>query len=115
MAKIRSEGFEPPYPAWSPQLPDTPSYVQAQVAIQSPSGERDDHLFDGPLRRLLADGDLRHAERVDATHEHAARFAPEMRLLLGHEVIVAPAGGARARYVGCHSDTGLMPYFPAHP
>lgn len=54
-----------------------------------------------------------HKAIFDATHEHAARFAPEMRLLLGHEVIVAPAGGAEAFYVGCHPDTGLMPYFRA--
>jgi aldoxime dehydratase len=329
MAKIRPEGFEPPYPAWSPALPDNLSYVQAQVAIQSPEGERNDHLFDALVTRLRGDGDLRHAERVghvdargayndiaiaywktpealgawlsddgpfaavvdlasesgcgvwyeaivaprshyeinastpdfawghsigydtylepyhaywgamrdrieaaedgglpgtmasiqrrtgdrrgpvrielpqhvclirtvqglsdtgdeeasayrkdmkpqyeagvsflgghpmesrclsarlvryddpgpgrphtetlawftsladlehwvhdhpthkaifEATHEHAARFAPEMRLLLGHEVIVAPAGGARAMYVGCHTDTGLMPWFAA--
>jgi hypothetical protein len=53
-----------------------------------------------------------HKAIFQATHEHAARFAPEMRLLLGHEVIVAPAGGAHALYVGCHPDTGLMPYFP---
>ncbi len=329
MAKIRPEGFEPPYPAWSPALPEHLPYVQAQVAIQSPSGERDDALFGALMRKLAADGDLRHAERVghvdargayndiaiaywhtadamrawlsadegfgaladlataagagvwyeavtaprshyeinastpdlqwglarhydtylepdhaywgsmrdriaaaeddglpgkvgqigrqprdgrgpvrirlpehvclirtvqglsdtdedeaaayrsemqpqyeagvdflaghptesrclsarlvryddpgpsrpntetiawftsladlehwvhdhpthkaifDATHAHAARFAPEMRLLLGHEVIVAPAGGAEAVYVGCHGDTGLMPYFEA--
>ena len=85
MVKIRPEGFEPPYPAWSPQLPDTLSYVQAQVAIQSSSGERDDHLFDALMTRLRADGDLRHAERV------------------------------RGVYVGCHPDTGLMPYFPPEP
>ena len=332
MAKIRPEGFEPPYPAWSPALPDTLSYVQAQVAIQSPSGQRDEALFGALMAKLKADSNLRHAERVghvdargayndiaiaywntpeamrawlapegpfgaiaelaaesgagawyeaiaaprshyeinastpdlqwglareydtylepyhaywgamrdriaaaedgglpgaiealsresrdsrnkpeqvrlelpehiclirtvqghsdtaeeeaaayrsdmkpqyeagvgflaghptetrclsarlvryddpgpsrpntetlawftsladlehwvhnhpthkaifDATHAHAARFAPEMRLLLGHEVIVAPAGGAEAMYVGCHGDTGLMPYFEA--
>ena len=329
MAKIRPEGFEPPYPAWSPALPDDLSYIQAQVAIQDPSGEPNDALFGALMTKLAADGDLRHAERVghvdgrganndiaiaywhrpdamrawlsadgpfgaiaehaadagagawfeaitaprshyeinastpdlrwglasdydtylepyhaywgsmrdriaaaedgglpgtvgqigrrsrdgqdhvrirlpehvclirtvqglsdthedeaaayrsdmqpqyeagvhflaghptesrclsarlvryadpgpsrpntetiawftsladlehwvhdhpthkaifDATHAHAARFAPEMRLLLGHEVIVAPAGGAWASYAGCHDDTGLMPYFEA--
>ncbi len=54
-----------------------------------------------------------HKAIFDATHEHAARFAPDMRLLLGHEVVVAPAGGAEAMYVGCHPQTGLMPYFEA--
>jgi hypothetical protein len=52
-----------------------------------------------------------HKAIFDATHAHAARFAPDMRLLLGHEVVVAPAGGAEAMYVGCHPQTGLMPYF----
>ena len=46
-----------------------------------------------------------------ASQAHAVRFAPEMRLLLGHEVAVAPAGGAEAMYVNCHPETGLMPYF----
>jgi hypothetical protein len=36
-----------------------------------------------------------------------------MRLLLGHEVIVAPAGCAAAMYVNCHPGTGLMPYLRA--
>jgi hypothetical protein len=54
-----------------------------------------------------------HQAIFDATHAHAARFAPEMRLLLGHEVVVAPAGGAWAIYSGCHPETGLMPWFGA--
>ena len=64
MAKIRPEGFEPPYPAWSPELPETLSYVQAQVAIQSPAGERDEELFVSLESKLREDGDLRHVERV---------------------------------------------------
>ena len=64
MAKIRPEGFEPPYPAWSPVLPEGLSYVQAQVAIQSPSGRRDDALFESLAARLRGDGGLRHVERV---------------------------------------------------
>jgi hypothetical protein len=48
-----------------------------------------------------------------ASQAHSTRFAPEMRLLLGHEVIVAPAGCAEAMYVDCHPGTGLMPYLRA--
>ena len=64
MARIRPEGFEPPYPAWSPELPETLSYVQAQVAIQRPAGDRDEELFASLESKLREDGDLRHVERV---------------------------------------------------
>lgn len=64
MAKICPEGFEPPYPAWSPALPEIVSYVQAQVAIQSPSGRRDDPLFETLAAKLRGGAGLRHVERV---------------------------------------------------
>ena len=64
MTKICPPGFEPPYPAWSPALPENLSYVQAQVAIQSPSGRRDDPLFETLASKLKADETLRHVERV---------------------------------------------------
>jgi hypothetical protein len=64
MAKIRPKGFEPPYPAWSPALPETLGYVQAQIAIQSRSGRRDDHMFGALVSKLSEAGGLRHFERV---------------------------------------------------
>jgi phenylacetaldoxime dehydratase/aldoxime dehydratase len=48
-----------------------------------------------------------------ASQRHAARFGADMRLLLSHEVVVVPPGGARARYVGCDPATGLLAYLPA--
>ena len=64
MAKIRPKGFEPPYPAWSPVLPESLSYVQAQIAIQSRSDRRDDKLFEALISKLGQVGGLRHFERV---------------------------------------------------
>lgn len=64
MAKIRPKDFEPPYPARSPALPDTLSYVQAQIAIQSQSGRREDTLFELLALKLRGAGELRHFARV---------------------------------------------------
>ena len=64
MTKIRPEGFEPPYPAWGPALPEGLSYVQAQIAIQSQSGRRDDEHFDALASTLRKADGLRHVERV---------------------------------------------------
>lgn len=64
MAKIHPKGFEPPYPAWSPAVPETLSYIQAQIAVQSRPGRRDDKLFGDLVSRLKGDGGLRHFERV---------------------------------------------------
>jgi hypothetical protein len=43
--------------------------------------------------------------------ELAAHFAPDVTVVLGHEVYVVPEGGARAEYVNCHDRTGLLPFF----
>jgi len=64
MAKIHPKGFEPPYPAWSPALPQTLSYVQAQIAIQNRSGRRDEKLFEALVSKLAEVAGLRHLERV---------------------------------------------------
>lgn len=64
MTKIRPKGFEPPYPAWGPALPEGLSYVQAQIAVQSQSGQRDDKHFDALASKLRKAGGLRHVERV---------------------------------------------------
>lgn len=64
MTKIRPTGFKPPYPAWSPALPETLSYIQAQIAIQSRSGRRDDKLFEALVSKLREADELRHYERV---------------------------------------------------
>lgn len=64
MAKIRPKGFEPPYPAWSPALPDTLNYIQTQIAIQTRSGQRDERLFEALVSKLRGVTGLRHVERV---------------------------------------------------
>ena len=50
-----------------------------------------------------------HEAIFNAFGAHAARFAPDVRVLLGHEISVCPPGGGRARYRGCRPDTGLLP------
>jgi hypothetical protein len=41
------------------------------------------------------------------------KFDFNMRLNLGHEVIVVPEGQARLEYANCHPQTGFLPFFPA--
>jgi aldoxime dehydratase len=43
--------------------------------------------------------------------ELATHFAPDVTVVLGHEVYVVPKGGARAEYLNCHERTGLLPFF----
>lgn len=40
---------------------------------------------------------------------HAARFAPDVRVLLGHEIVVVPEGAGEAVYRNCREGTGLAP------
>ncbi len=67
---------------------------------------------------------LGHLERWAATHPkhlailgHFMKMAREyragLRLKLWHEVSVLPAAGQLFEYLNCHSETGLLPYFPS--
>ena len=44
---------------------------------------------------------------------HAERFGENMQLRLWHEVSVIAAGGTDFEYIGCHPQTGLLPYASA--
>ncbi|WP_213571161.1 phenylacetaldoxime dehydratase family protein [Rhodococcus sp. USK13] len=57
----------------------------------------------------------RHLAILAKVAEHAQSFNGEMRLNLGHEVVVVPAGGVYAEYNNCHPETGFLPFFSAVP
>jgi hypothetical protein len=69
---------------------------------------------------------LRDLERWTHRHPtHAAIYAGvfklmqkfdfRMRLNLGHEVVVVPAGNARLEYANCHPASGFLPFFASVP
>ena len=39
------------------------------------------------------------------------RYGSALRLRLWHEITVLPADGQTFKYLNCHSETGLLPYF----
>ncbi|MDX3233839.1 phenylacetaldoxime dehydratase family protein [Streptomyces sp. ME19-01-6] len=51
-----------------------------------------------------------HLAILQSFGELARHFAPDVTVVLGHEVYVVPAGGARAEYLNCHDRTGLLPF-----
>lgn len=54
-----------------------------------------------------------HAAIFAAGQAHSVRFAPNQKLLPGHEVAVTMAGAAEGIYLKCHARTGLLPFLPA--
>jgi hypothetical protein len=42
---------------------------------------------------------------------HAQRFNFDIKVVLGHEVLVVPEGNLDAEYANCHPNTGLLGFF----
>jgi aldoxime dehydratase len=54
-----------------------------------------------------------HAAIFNAMFTHSKKFAFDVQVLLGHEVLVLPKSGLRAEYHNCHNATGFLPFFDA--
>jgi len=52
-----------------------------------------------------------HAAIFAAMFKHSKKFHFDVRVLLGHEVLVVPESGVRAEYHNCHNGTGFLPFF----
>jgi aldoxime dehydratase len=84
-------------------------------------------LGGAPLKKSFGLGyflTLGHLEKWASTHPtHLAIFATfltmagdngaDLKLRLWHEVSVLATAGQVFEYVNCHSETGLLPYFPS--
>jgi aldoxime dehydratase len=54
-----------------------------------------------------------HAAIFQAMFTHSKKFDFDVRVLLGHEVLVLSKTGIRAEYHNCHNATGFLPFFDA--
>jgi aliphatic aldoxime dehydratase len=54
-----------------------------------------------------------HAAIFGAFQQHAREFDTDIRVLLGHEVMVVPQTGMHAEYHNCHNATGFLRCFEA--
>jgi hypothetical protein len=54
-----------------------------------------------------------HAAIYKGVFDYMRRFNFDVRLNLGHEVVVVPADGVEAEYSNCHPLTGFLPFFPS--